>query len=291
MALVIVLTVSCSTAKRHSRDFTPEFAFTEGIEGPAVNAEGDLYAVNYQRQGTIGRVRPDGRAEIFLSLPEGSIGNGIRFDTSGNMFIADYMAHRLYRVSNGQHTPEVWAEDSRMNQPNDLAIGPKGAIYLSDPKWADSTGQLWMVGPDRKIRLLESGMGTTNGIEVSPGGEKLYVNESVQRTVWQYDIGQDGLPANKRILIRFEDHGLDGMRCDRKGNLYIARYGKGTVAMVSPRGKVLGEFRLKGKKPSNITFGGADGKRCFVTMADRGCIESFSAPEPGSYYAQIHQLK
>jgi sugar lactone lactonase YvrE len=175
-----------------------------------------------------------------------------------------------------------------MNQPNDLAIGRGGHIYLSDPNWAESTGQLWMVGPDRNLTLLESNMGTTNGIEVSPDKRTLYVNESVQRTVWQYDILDDGSITNKRPLIIFEDFGLDGMRCDSRGNLYIARYGKGTVAVVSPLGEILREYRLKGKNPSNIAFGGKDGKQCFVTMADRGCIETFRSAEAGNYFTQIH---
>jgi sugar lactone lactonase YvrE len=287
--LLLMLLTSCGNNGRDSSDFTPEFSFTPGIEGPAVNKEGDLFAVNFQKEGTIGKVSPDGKAEIFLSLPDESIGNGIRFDALGDMFIADYVGHRIYRVPKGKNRPEVWAQDSSMNQPNDLAISPKGIIYLSDPKWADNTGQLWMVGPERKMVLLEDNMGTTNGIEVSPDNGKLYVNESVQRKVWEYNILEDGSLANKRVLIVFEDHGLDGMRCDSKGNLYIARYGKGTVAMVSPEGEILREFRLKGKKPSNLTFGGKNGKSCFVTMADRGCIETFKAPFPGSYYTQVQK--
>lgn len=284
----ILLMGSCGDPGNSPTDFVPEFTFTAGIEGPAVNAEGDLFAVNFKKEGTIGKVDRDGRAELFLSLPEGSIGNGIRFDRDGNMFVADYMGHKVYRVHKGSRQPEVWVADSLMNQPNDLTIGPDGTIYLSDPKWADSTGQLWMARADRKLLLLERNMGTTNGIEVSPDGKTLYVNESIQRTVWQYDLGEDGIPGNKRNLIEFDDFGLDGMRCDRKGNLYIARYGKGTVAVVSPQGAVLREYPLKGSKPSNLTFGGEDGKSCFVTMADRGCIETFRVPEAGSYFTKVN---
>lgn len=288
VALVLTCLLGCSEAGTDSTDFTPEASFTPGVEGPAVNSDGDLFAVNFQREGTIGRVTPEGEAEIFISLPGNSVGNGIRFDLEGNMFIADYVGHRVYRVPKGSKEPVVWATDSTMNQPNDLAISPDGIIYLSDPKWADSTGQLWKVGPDRQLKLLEKNMGTTNGIEVSPDGRNLYVNESVQRTVWKYVILDDGTIANKTKLITFEDYGLDGMRCDRQGNLYIARYEKGTVAVISPRGELLREYRLKGKKPSNIAFGGKDGKKCFVTMADRGCIETFMASEAGNYYTQIH---
>ena len=228
------------------------------------------------------------KEKFTLLLPEGSIGNGIRFDSAGNMFVADYMGHKVYRFKKGQKTPEIWSQDSTMNQPNDLALSPDGTIYLSDPNWSESTGKLWMVGPNREMVLLESDMGTTNGVEVSPDGKTLYVNESVQRVIWKYDITAHGKLANKRKFLSFEDFGLDGMRCDAKGNLYITRYGKGTVLIVNPASETLHEVSLKGKNPSNITFGGDDGKTCYVTMADRGCFEQFKAPYPGRYYNSIH---
>jgi sugar lactone lactonase YvrE len=271
-----------------SIDLLPKHSFTEGIEGPAVNKSGELFAVNFKEQGTIGRVDKKGKGEVFLTLPEGSIGNGIRFDKDQNMFVADYAGHKVYRLKNGSKSLEVWAEDSTMNQPNDLAISDTGFIYLSDPNWSDNSGNIWMVTPRRKLRLLEADMGTTNGIEVSPDGKLLYVNESVQRKVWKYDILKDGTISNKRLFISFEDFGMDGMRCDTEGNLYIARYDKGTVAMISPKGVLLKEIYLRGKKPSNIAFGGKDGMNGYVTMADRGCIEVIRIPHPGSYYSKVH---
>ncbi|NER09958.1 Sugar lactone lactonase YvrE [Muriicola jejuensis] len=271
-----------------SEDLTPEFSFTEGIEGPAVDKSGALYAVNYGEQGTIGRVSETGMAELYLTLPEGSIGNGIRFDREGTMYIADYAGHKVYRVKRDSKQPEVYVEGPEMNQPNDLALSDTGVIYLSDPNWGEGTGNLWMVPGAGELVLLESGMGTTNGIEVSPDGKYLYVNESEQRKVWKYDILPDGTLSGKKLLISFEDYGLDGMRCDVKGNLLITRYGKGTVVLVSPKGKVLKEIRLKGKNPSNLAFGGRDGRTVYVTLADRGCVEKIRLPHKGSYYSKIH---
>lgn len=286
--VLVVLVICCKEQETKSTDFTSEFGFTKGIEGPAVNAEGDLFAVNFEKEGTIGRVNKEGEGEVYITLPEGSIGNGIRFDIMGNMFVADYKGHIVYRFQKNRKKPEVWARDSTMNQPNDLAISPDGTLYLSDPNWAESTGQLWMVSPNREIKLLEANMGTTNGVEVSPDGKHLYVNESVQRRIWKYDILQNGTLANKEEFLSFEDFGLDGMRCDAKGNLYITRYDKGTVLIVSPQAEFLKEVILHGKKPSNIAFGGNDGKTCYVTMADRGCFEQFRAPYPGNYFSKIH---
>lgn len=278
----------CTSQQLQSVDFTEENAFTGGIEGPAVDQEGNLYAVNFAENGTIGKVTPDGEASVFVKLPGKSIGNGIRFDTEGNMFITDYTGHNVFQVKKGTAKVSVWAHRSDMSQPNDLAISPNGTIYLSDPNWVENTGRLWMVDATRQIVLLEEGMGTTNGIEVSPDGRHLYVNESVQRIVWKYDITAEGKIANKTKFLTFADFGMDGMRCDEKGNLYITRYDKGTIAIVSPEAVLIKEVQLKGKKPSNIAFGGANGKTCYVTMADRGCFESLRADYAGAQYKRIH---
>ncbi len=273
------------------KDLLPENTFTPGMEGPAVDKDGNLYAVNYAEQGTIGVVTPDGRAKTFVTLPKGSIGNGIRFGADGTMYIADYTGHNVLRVAPGSQEVTVYAHNPEMSQPNDLAIAPNGTIYLSDPNWKAGTGTLYYVTADRQIKVLQDGMGTVNGIEVSPDGRFLYVGESEQRKVWHFTIGPDGQVTQKTLFLSFPDFGLDGMRCDAKGNLYITRYGKGTVLIVSPTGKTLKEIPLKGKKPSNIAFGGPKGKTCYVTLADRGCFEYFTALNPGRFYAQIHTLQ
>lgn len=264
-----------------SREFTPVNGFTSGIEGPACDAAGNLYAVNYARQHTIGKVTPEGEASVFVELPTGSIGNGIRFNSEGFMFIADYTNHNVLKVDMTTREISVHAHEPTMNQPNDLAIGANDTLYASDPNWGASTGQIWRVDTDGEVTLLEADMGTTNGIEVSPDEKVLYVNESAQRNVWAYDLSPGGEVSNKRLLIQFPDFNMDGMRCDIEGNLYITRHGKGTVAKLSPTGEVLLEVQLTGKLCTNIAFGGPDGRTCYVTMADRGNVEVFRADLPG----------
>ncbi|MCJ7737257.1 MAG: SMP-30/gluconolactonase/LRE family protein, partial [Anaerolineae bacterium] len=175
----------------------------------------------------------------------------------------------------------VYAHEPTMNQPNDIAVGANDIVYASDPNWAAGTGQIWRVEPNGSMTKLESDMGTTNGIEVSPDETTLYVNETVQRRIWTYDLSPDGEISHKRLLIEFPDFGLDGQRCDIAGNLYVARYGKGTVAKISPKGEVLVEVELAGNNCTNVAFGGADGRTCYVTVADRGNIECFRTDLPG----------
>ena len=264
-----------------SQDFTAPGEFTSGIEGPATDGEGNIYVVNYGREGTIGKVNRDGKSSLFINLPDRSTGNGIRLDNQGNMFVADYTGHNVLKINVFLKEIDVHVHSDGMNQPNDLAISKTGIIYASDPDWQASTGNLWRIDTDGSLTLLEDNMGTTNGLELSPDEKILYVNESVQLKVWAYDLSPAGELSGKRLFIDFTDFGMDGMRCDVKGNIYITRHGKGTVAMVSPEGKILREIRLRGKKPSNITFGGEDGKTAYVTLQDRGNLESFRVEYPG----------
>ncbi len=256
-------------------------AFTGGIEGPACDMAGNIFAVNFKAQHTIGRTTPAGKSEVFVTLPGASIGNGIRFDPSGKMYVADYTGHNVLRIDPATKKIEVFAHEPRMNQPNDLAIAPDGTLFASDPNWKEKTGQLWRIDTDGAVTRLAENMGTTNGIEVSPNGKKLYVNESVQRNVWVFDIQPDGSLANKKLLKKFPDFGFDGMRCDIDGNLYITRHGKGTVVVLSPAGKILREIDVLGAKPSNLCFGGPDGRTVYVTEVEHRRLVQFRVEKPG----------
>jgi gluconolactonase len=267
---------------------TPVNSFTIGVEGPGVDKKGNLYAVNYNHEGTIGIISPKGKASVFLELPEGSVGNGIRFDSHGNMLIADYKMHNILKVDMSTKKVSVFAHEGKMSQPNDIAIDDQDRLYASDPNWKAGTGRIWRIDTDGKVTLLDS-MATVNGIDVSPDNKTLYVNEILK--IWAYDLSPEGTISNKRLVIQFPDFGMDGMRVDVDGNIYQARYGKGVVAKVSPDGKVLREIVLKGKKPTNVAFGGKDGRTMYVTMQDQGNLETFRVDQPGREWIRTKNSK
>jgi sugar lactone lactonase YvrE len=256
-------------------DHTAENLFTKNCEGPAVDKEGHLFVVNFQKDGTIGLVNPDGKVELYVTLPGKSVGNSIRFTADGHMLVADFVEHNVLEVDPATKAVSVYCHDDRFNQPNDICISKKGIVYASDPNWQKQTGQVWKIGTHRKAVLLKGNLGTANGICLSPDEKILYVNESVQRRVMAYSLDSKGDITGERTFATFPDFGMDGMKCDSKGNLYICRYGKGTIAIFNPDGRQIQEVELKGKDVSNITFGGRDGRTCFCTLQDRKCIEKF----------------
>ena len=279
----MALAVPCQSAEEQfgASPFTAKNGFTTGIEGPACDRAGNLFAVNFQRQQTIGVVSADGQEKSYVTLPGTSIGNGIRFDRQGMMYVADYVNHNVLRVDPKTRKISVFAHDGQMNQPNDLTISKDGTLFASDPNWGKSTGQIWRIDPKGNIRRVAANLGTTNGSEVSPDGRTLYVNESVQRNVWRFTIDSEGNLTNKQLVKKFPDFGFDGMRCDVDGNLYITRHGKGTVVKLSPKGVVLREVEVLGKNPTNICFGGIDGRTAYVTEVEGRRIVQFRVDRPG----------
>lgn len=266
-----------------SVDHTQENLFSRNIEGPAFDKKGNLYVVNYQKDGTIGLVKPDGSVELFVTLPDSSIANAIQFDTKGNMYLADWKGHNVLKVNMKTKVVSVYVH-TNFNQPNDICINKKDQLFASDPNWKESTGKLWRIDKGGKAVLLDDKMGTTNGIELSPDEKILYVNESVQRKIWAFDVDAKGNISNKRLFAEFTDFGFDGMKCDKQGNLYVTRYGKGVIAVLSPAGRLIREVPLKGKSCSNLVFGGKEGRTVFVTLQDRKGMEKFNVDIAGKGY-------
>ena len=89
-------------------------------------------------------------------------------------------------------------------------------------------------------------MGMTKVIEVSHDGKKLYVNESVQRKIWVYDIVENGLLRNKQEFISFKDFGLDGMRCDGNGNVYVSVWKRNNCSYITYR-EIIKRNSVKGE--------------------------------------------
>lgn len=141
-----------------ARPLTAEHSFTAEIEGPACDGAGNIFAVSFARKPTIGKISPDGKGEVFIEFTNGSLANGIRFDRSGIMFIADYTNHNVLRIDPKIKAVTVFAYSDEMSQPNDVAITVDGTVFASDPNWEKSTGQVWRVDRDGRLTRIARDM-------------------------------------------------------------------------------------------------------------------------------------
>jgi signal peptidase len=283
LAAAAAASAAAAEALFESRQLTPPGEYTFGIEGPSVDAAGNLYVVNHLRQGTIGRVAPGAaRSQPWAELPAGSIGVSIRHGRDRRMYVADYKAHNVFVFEPGTTAPRVYFHSDKFNQPNDMALARDGTLYASDPSWRRREGQVWRIAPGGQGAVMASArrLTTTNGIELSPDERTLYVAESETREIWAYRVDGATLAA-PRLIKRFSDFSLDGIRTDIDGRLYVARILKGTIAVLTPDGRELREIALRASEPTNLAFGGPDGRTVYVTQRKGGFIETFRVDRPG----------
>jgi len=149
--LALLMAFACGKGNKSGQEQSKELwkaedltdsVFTGAIEGPCYY-KGLLYAVNFEKNGTIGIVDSAGAAKLFISLPDSSIGNGIIFNKKGMLLIADYTKHNVLMVDPASKEISLYAHSDSMNQPNDLAIMDNDIVFASDPNWEKSTGNLW----------------------------------------------------------------------------------------------------------------------------------------------------
>jgi signal peptidase len=98
--------------------------------------------------------------------------------------------------------------------------------------------------------------------------------------VWAYRLDGNRL-LDPRLVTTFADLEVDGLRTDLDGRIYLARLSAGKIAIISADGSLQREVPVTGKQPTNLTFGGPDGKTVFVTQKEGRFIEAFRVDRPG----------
>jgi len=289
---VLLISIAATSAAAEprlyeSRQATPSGEYTGGIEGPAADLDGNLFVVNFGKPGTIGKLAAGGsHSEKFIDLPQGSVGNAIRFDSHGTMLVADYKKHTIFAIRKGAKELEVVFHSDLMHQPNDITVARDGTIYASDPNWKGRNGRIWRIWTaadgrvQGEIMTAPRAMGTTNGIDLSPDDKTLYVGESNNGQLWAYGVRGNEL-TSPRLLKAYEADSIDGLRTDGDGKLLIARIRKGVIAVIKPDGTPQQDISLLGMEPTNLAFGGTDGKTVFVTQRQGRFIEAFRTDREG----------
>jgi gluconolactonase len=179
--------------------------------------------------------------------------------TAGPWRSPDPTVPSIQRIAaDGSVATVVTAADGKpLVGPNDLAFGPDGRLYFTDPGAFDQEspdeGQVCVVEPDGTASVLER-VGPTypNGIVVEPDGAIVW-NESYPRRVRRRR--PDG--SVELLATLPEDRVADGMKIAEGGRIYVAGVSSGGLDVLAPDGERVG-FVLIGGEPLNCVFDGTD---------------------------------
>jgi len=267
----------------------PVEVFVSGLtspEGPAFDAEGNIFFVNWLTS-SIMRATPDGEVTEYFNT--GGIPAGLAFHPDGSLYVADEGddIHGLMRITpDGQATILVNEfEGTPLNGANDLVFDANGVVYFSDP-WKTSlenpVGGFYRYFPDGRLEQLDSGLAFPNGVALTKDGSAVILAETMRNRLLRYEIEADGTVGERTVWAStYEPSGADGMAFDAEGNLYVAHFSGSAVDIFDASGMMTGKIEIPGPKVTNCAFGGDDGKTLVITEVDTGSVYRTRVDTPG----------
>jgi gluconolactonase len=272
-------------------------ARTSFLEGPAVDAGGDLYFSDLIGN-RIYKMTPAGALSVFRA--DSGRTNGNTFDAQGRLVSCEGAEQgpggrrRIVRTDMKTGQVEVLTDrfdGKRYNSPNDVVVDTKDRIWFTDPYYGEDRASLeldaeavYRIDPEGKVTrvLSQPKIERPNGLAVTPDAKTLYLIDSNSRAggnrkIWAFDLDATGTASNQRLVYDFgRGRGGDGMRLDTRGNLWVAagvtlpRTANETaevppgIYVISPDGKLLGRIPIPEDVITNLAFGGPDRKTLYV---------------------------
>ena len=246
------------------------FGFTEG---PVWDPAGFLWVSDEKINQIFKVTLATGQKQAVIALGDP---DGNTYDQQHRLLDCASVLRAVIRLSSDGTHYETLTEryqGKRYNSPNDVVLGPDGAIYFTDPTSDLPPGQkqeipfqgVYRLAADGQVTLLTRELASPNGLAFSPDGKKFYVDDSDKQNIRVYDF-KDGHISNGRIFGEEPgnpDDGVpDGMRVDTRGNLYVT--GPKGVWIWDPAGHHIGTIVVP-EQPANLAWGDPDFGTLYLT--------------------------
>ena len=129
-------------------------------------------------------------------------------------------------------------------------------------------GKLYKVDINKKITLVEEGLGIPNTFVWSPDNSKFYFTDTLNGTILSYNFElESGELSNKKNFATFDRGHPDGSTIDTDGCVWNCRWGGSCIVRFTPSGKVDQIIEMPVQNITNCVFGGKDMKTLFITTA------------------------
>jgi len=287
------------------QNFGPELSATCNLpEGIAVDPRGNVYASSLNFGAASGPAnicvldRSGALVDVISVAPvPGGVARllGMLFVPSEGLYVGDIGGGRVLRIDVATHAATTIA--TGFGAPNAFARDHAGNIWVSD----SFPGTVTKIAPDGATTTfaypveLAPRAGETpgfgaNGLAFDRNERYLYVAETSRDEIYRirYDAGSLGpIDLFARGTAGGALDGADGIAFDVRGNLYVCSNQSDEIAVLSPAGAVIAEYRGTGanafNSPASLVF---DGRTVYVANlalfhGGPNKVSAFTAPYPG----------
>lgn len=258
------------------------------IEGPRVDAQGNLYFSDIPNGGVFRRT-PDGVIDTIVPRRRGV--GGIALHADGGLVLS---GRNICRVHNGETTVYLERPEG-VGGFNDLFADAAGRIYTGsirvDPFAPDGptkdraqgdqqapSGECYRIDTDGGVTVIYDGVGLSNGIGISPAGDRLYHADTNAGAIIVHDLSADGHVANRRIFARVDRGRPDGLAVDEEGGVWVASYGGGAVLRFTPGGAFDRAVDVPATEVTSLCFAGDDRRDLIIVTADNSAASDGAKP-------------
>jgi len=151
-------------------------------------------------------------------------------------------------------------------------------------------GLLYRFAHREETAIMDASFTIFNGLGWSPDNTKMYVTDSIARTIYRYDFSAStGTISNKIIFASIsEDAGVpDGLTVDSAGYIWSAHWDGWRITRYAPDGKIASIIPMPIQRPTSCCFGGEDYNVLYITSAacELSPEELIQGPDAGSLFA------
>ncbi len=305
-SLVFAQPAAAASTVGEVRNFGPDLSGSCNLpEGVAVDPRGNVYASSLNFGAASGPANicvldREGNIIDLISVAPVSGGVarllGMLFVPSEGLYVGDIGGGRVLRVDVRTHVATTIA--TGFGAPNAFARDSRGNLFVSD----SFAGTITKIAPDGGTTVFaypaqlaplstESPPFGANGLAFDRNERFLYVAMTARDQVFRIAYENGALGAIELFATGTAGgalDGADGIAFDVRGNLYVASNQSEEIAVLSPSGDVIAEYRGTGanafNSPASLVFRGRTVYVTNLALFHGGPqkLSVFTAPYPGA---------